>query len=441
MNAIRYFAAAAALVLLGGLTPALSQDKLLVPGDPPLTQEAVNLYRQPLEWALDIRLTEPQRQQWQQLFIREWNKKPRTQKQELIAGWRSGFKWYGDLPGMTETRRRELREAKRAAYVDLLRRSSDQDDRMLIAIYDAAHRPGGTKNPIRVAGSAPFVMVAQQHNVEQKKKKGVLFHVTAQINNRKGQPCTLGVVCFDTTGKNIKALRKEFGDSNGWLLASSPHTPKYDYNQVQAQVFLPYDVITAAGGLQEIQIVGNVWDDTARKWLATTPFKAACWFNPNASKEEARQAAKRFEQERELVTLALKLNAQRRQAEVTAFLETMRRDAERREQEAREEQRRADRRYADRRDEQRRADQMHADRLAEQRRADQRHADRLAELRRDDQRHADRLAGQRRDDQRRADQLAEQRRADQRRADQLAAQRRADELAAQRRAEEARRRP
>jgi hypothetical protein len=317
-----------------------------------------------------------------------------------------------------------------------------------------AQRPGGTNNPVLVAGSAPFVMVAQQHNVEQQKKKGVLFHVTAQVNNLKGQPCILGVVCFDTTGKNIKALRKEFGDSNGWLVASSPHTPKYDYNQVQAEVFLPYDAITAAGGQQEIQIVGNVWDDTARKWLATTPFKAACWFNPNASKEEAEHAAKRFEQERELVTRALKLNAQRRQADVKAFLERMRSDAERREQEAREEQRRADQRYADRRDKQRRADQMYADRLAEQRRADQRHADRLAELRRDDQRHADRLADNRRNDQRRADrladdrrndqrradQLAEQRRAEQRRADQLAAQRRADELAAQRRAEEARRR-
>jgi hypothetical protein len=276
------------------------------------------------------------------------------------------------------------------------------------------------------AGSAPFVMVAQQHNVEQQKEKGVLFHVTAQVNNLKGRTCTLAVVCFDTAGKNIKALRKEFGDGSGWLLASSLLTPKYDYTQVRAKLFLPYDAITAARGMQGIRIVANVWDNTARKWLATTPFKAACWFNPNASKEEAEQAARRFAQERELVTLALQLIAQRRQAEVTAFLQRMRRDAERREQEAREEQRRAD--------------QRHADRLAEQRRADQRHADRLAEQRRADQRHADRLAEQRRADQRRAEQLAAQRRAEQRRADQLAAQRRADELAAQRRAEEARRR-
>jgi len=300
------------------------------------------------------------------------------------------------------------------------------------------------------AGSAPFVMVAQQHNVEQQKQKGVIFHVTAQVNNLKGQPCTLGIACYDTTGKAIKTLRKEFGDSDGWLLASRPHNPVYDYNQVQAVVFLPYDAITAAGGLQEIQIVANVWDNTARKWLATTPFKAACWFNPNASKEEAEQAAKRFEQERELVTLALRLKAQRRQAEVKAFLERLRREAERREQEAREEQRRADQRHTDRLAEQRRADQRHADRLAEQRRADQRHADRLADLRRADRRHADRLADQRRADQRHADRLADQRRADQRHADRLAdqrraeqqaAQRRADELAAQRRAEAARRRP
>jgi hypothetical protein len=276
------------------------------------------------------------------------------------------------------------------------------------------------------AGSAPFVMVAQQHNVERQQQKGVLFHVTAQVNNLRGRPCTLGVVCFDMAGKNLKALRKEFGDGSGWLLASSPLTPKYDYTQVRAELFLPYDAITAARGMQGIRIVANVWDNTARQWLAATPFKAACWFNPNASKEEAEQAARRFAQERELVALALKLTVQRRQAELRAFLERMRRDAERREQEAREEQRRAD--------------QRHTERLAAQRRADQRHTERLAAQRRADQRHTERLAAQRRADQRHADRLAAQRRADQRRAEQLAAQRRADELAAQRRAEEARRR-
>jgi hypothetical protein len=38
----------------------------------------------------------------------------------------------------------------------LLRESKDRDDQMLVSIYDAAYKPGGTKNPILAAGDPPL---------------------------------------------------------------------------------------------------------------------------------------------------------------------------------------------------------------------------------------------------------------------------------------------
>jgi hypothetical protein len=274
------------------------------------------------------------------------------------------------------------------------------------------------------AGSVPFVMVAQEHNVEHNKHKGVYFHVTADVNNLQGKPCTLAVYSFDTTGKPRKSLRKEFSDEEGLARTSLSFKPQYAYTQIQAKLFLPYDAITTERGPFKSRIVANVFDNDSRKWLATTPFRADSWFDVNPDKAGIERSKKQFAEEREAVATARKLHAQRKHAEFMALMAFFRRQRE-------QEERRA---------EERRAEQRRADRLAEQRRADQRLADRLAEQRRADQRQADRLAEQRRTDQRRADQLAAQRRADQRRADQLAAQRRADQMAAQRRADEARRR-
>jgi hypothetical protein len=57
MNALR--PALAALVLAAA--PARGPAQVLVPGDPPLTREAVNLYQQMWEWYCDVRLTPGQR--------------------------------------------------------------------------------------------------------------------------------------------------------------------------------------------------------------------------------------------------------------------------------------------------------------------------------------------------------------------------------------------
>jgi opacity protein-like surface antigen len=148
------------------------------------------------------------------------------------------------------------------------------------------------------ASSAPFVRVAQQHNVEHEKQKGVMFHLTARVDGLKGQPCTLAVACYEKNGKSIKSLRKEYAHLGGGLVATQALTPKYDSTKVDAKIFLPYDAITRANGAQEIEIIGAVRDDRADKFVGVTTTRDLCRFNPSASPEEAREAARRFEQQR-----------------------------------------------------------------------------------------------------------------------------------------------
>jgi hypothetical protein len=57
----------AALVLAAA--PARSPAQVLVPGNPPLTQEVVDLYQQMWEWYCDVHLTPEQRRQYVQAFV------------------------------------------------------------------------------------------------------------------------------------------------------------------------------------------------------------------------------------------------------------------------------------------------------------------------------------------------------------------------------------
>ena len=55
VNSIRCLAPLA--LCLSGLALGRGADRVLVPGDPPLTQEVVDLYQQMWEWYCDVKLT------------------------------------------------------------------------------------------------------------------------------------------------------------------------------------------------------------------------------------------------------------------------------------------------------------------------------------------------------------------------------------------------
>src|SRR5260370_23597767 len=77
------------LLLLSAVNPARSEDKVLVPGDAPLRQSLLDSYREYHEWLLDIQLTEPQRRQWEGVFIGEFQKKSPARRRAVVTSWQT----------------------------------------------------------------------------------------------------------------------------------------------------------------------------------------------------------------------------------------------------------------------------------------------------------------------------------------------------------------
>jgi hypothetical protein len=156
MNAFRSVAAVAGVVLLSWAESACAQDKVLVAGDPPLTQKTVDLYQQMWEWYCDVQLTPEQRRQHTQHFIAFWKKSGPAVTKPLLARygatekeWRSCL----ELKGADQERKRiEVREN----WMTNLRKSTSTDDGFLVSVYDDAYKPGGTNNPILAAGEPPL---------------------------------------------------------------------------------------------------------------------------------------------------------------------------------------------------------------------------------------------------------------------------------------------
>jgi hypothetical protein len=138
------------------LNPVWSQGQVLVPGNPPLTQDVVDLFRKGMEWMLDIQLTEQQRGQYQALFIEDWNKKDPAQKRRAIANWKRDFAWLGKLDQMTDAQRAQFRQKNQGQYLSRLRSSKSLDDRFLLAEYEKRHT--------LVAGDPPLLT----HHMDQR---------------------------------------------------------------------------------------------------------------------------------------------------------------------------------------------------------------------------------------------------------------------------------
>ncbi len=153
---LRCALAGAALLLLGGLSPARGQGKVLVPGDPPLMREVVDLYQAIWEWYCDLALTPAQRGQHRAHFIAWWRKQDGASKQRALAGYRDMEKRWRGLLEMEGTERDRQRARLRDRWLADLRTSADLEDRLLASIYDAAYRPGGPKNPVLVRGDPPL---------------------------------------------------------------------------------------------------------------------------------------------------------------------------------------------------------------------------------------------------------------------------------------------
>jgi hypothetical protein len=155
-------------------------------------------------------------------------------------------------------------------------------------------------------------MVAQQHHTEKGGKKGVTFHVTADVSALRGKPCTAIVHVLDGDGQPLRALRKEFSNSKGGAAVRASFTPKEEDVKLTTELFMPYDAIAAEQEAQTMRIASDIWSDDEGRYVAAQPFRAELPFNPGAGQEDVQAAAGGFERERDHVRREWKRHHHRR---------------------------------------------------------------------------------------------------------------------------------
>lgn len=122
---------------------------VLVPGDPPLTQGMVDLYRTAMDAILDLQMTDNQREEFQKALIEDWKRNDPKQWAKGIESWRAPL-------SRGPYARRVWRAGQLPLLLDGLHKSNDGADAWLLAAYDAAHKPGSDRNPVLAEGDPPL---------------------------------------------------------------------------------------------------------------------------------------------------------------------------------------------------------------------------------------------------------------------------------------------
>jgi predicted Zn finger-like uncharacterized protein len=130
--------------------------KVLVSGKPPLTQDFLDQLIAYGQWMLDLQLTEPQRQQWQQLFVEGWKKADQATKDNFWTYAEYQLKQFKEIAKLTDRQRSDFRAQKQPLFLASLRQAPGPENRLLLDIYESAHKPGSERNPILVAGTPPL---------------------------------------------------------------------------------------------------------------------------------------------------------------------------------------------------------------------------------------------------------------------------------------------
>jgi hypothetical protein len=125
--------------------PLRAQDRLLAPGNRPLTEATVAGAAQFYEWGLDVRLSEPQYLEFERLLVDRWKQAGGGAARAEIVNTRD--RW-GEIVGMRVAARGEIQPRVQDSILARLQRSARGDDaaRWLLARYAEAHQvlaPGG----------------------------------------------------------------------------------------------------------------------------------------------------------------------------------------------------------------------------------------------------------------------------------------------------------
>ena len=141
LRCLRYIA----LLIPAVAGPLRAQDRLLVPGNPPLTETAVAIAAQFYEWALDVRLSEAQYHEFERLLVDRWKQPGGAARAEILKT----KDWWGEIVGMRVSARGEIQPRVQDSILARLRASARGDDaaRWLLARYAEAHQALAPGNP------------------------------------------------------------------------------------------------------------------------------------------------------------------------------------------------------------------------------------------------------------------------------------------------------
>jgi hypothetical protein len=153
MKALRLTVPAALLVLLGVVCPARSADAVLVPGDPALTQNAVDQDRAFTEWVLGLKMSEPLRTLHQRAVVADWNGWDRDARSAYLQGVANWSKM-GRLSSLDDT---WLRTQNRGAVLLRLGQLPDPglfDGLLALDLASGGPPPDPDRNRVLVPGTA-----------------------------------------------------------------------------------------------------------------------------------------------------------------------------------------------------------------------------------------------------------------------------------------------
>jgi hypothetical protein len=88
-------------LLLAGDAPTRAADEVLAPGDPPLMKESVAWHRDLIQWLLDVRMTPEQQEEFEQVFVKSWNKQNKLTKQSWLKDLASDRAWWERVKKLT----------------------------------------------------------------------------------------------------------------------------------------------------------------------------------------------------------------------------------------------------------------------------------------------------------------------------------------------------
>jgi len=149
MRALRCLRAIAVLVSVVP-APVLAQDRLVVPGNPPLTEGAVAAAAKFHEWALEVRLGEAQYLEFERLAADQWKRPKGPASSEIV---KAGEQW-AQIIGMRVGTRGEIHAQVQTSVIRRLQASNDDAARWLLARYADAHQVLVPGNPPLTQGLA-----------------------------------------------------------------------------------------------------------------------------------------------------------------------------------------------------------------------------------------------------------------------------------------------